>query len=67
MWWDLESLVVDSVHWNGEAVTFSQLESQLHVDAPAPMQAGEQVVLEVWYGESLAATRIGAACTSPAI
>ena len=50
MWWDLESLVVDSVHWNGEAVTFSQLESQLHVDAPAPMQAGEQVVLEVWYG-----------------
>ena len=50
MWWDLESLVVDSIHWNGEAVTFSQMESQLHVDAPAPMQVGEQVVLEVWYG-----------------
>ena len=50
MWWDLESLVVDSIHWSGEAVTFSQMESQLHVDAPAPMQVGEQVVLEVWYG-----------------
>ena len=50
MWWDLESLMVDSVHWNGEGVTFSQLESQLHVDAPAPMTAGEQVELEVWYG-----------------
>ena len=50
MWWDLESLVVDSVHWNGEGVTFSQMESQLHVDAPAPMTAGEQVELEVWYG-----------------
>jgi len=50
MWWDLESLVVDSVHWNDESVTFSQLASQLHVDAPAPMQAGEQVVLDIWYG-----------------
>ena len=50
MWWDLESLVVDSVHWNDESVTFSQLESQLQVDAPAPMQAGEQVVLDIWYG-----------------
>ena len=50
MWWDLESLVVDSVHWNDESVTFSQLASQLQVDAPAPMQAGEQVVLDIWYG-----------------
>ena len=50
MWWDLESLVVDSVHWNGVAVGFDHQESQLHLDAPAPMEEGENVTLVIWYG-----------------
>ena len=43
MWWDLQGLTVDSVHWNGNAVTFEQAGPELHVDAPAPMTAGEAV------------------------
>lgn len=50
MWWDLAGLTVDSVHWNGNAVTFEQAGPELHVDAPAPMTEGEAVVLQVWYG-----------------
>ena len=50
MWWDLQGLTVDSVHWNGNAVTFEQAGPELHVDAPAPMTAGEAVELRVWYG-----------------
>ena len=50
MWWDLQGLTVDSVHWNGNAVTFEQSGPELHVDAPAPMTAGEAVELRVWYG-----------------
>ena len=50
MWWDLQGLTVDSVHWNGNAVTFEQAGPELHVDAPAPMTEGEAVVLQVWYG-----------------
>ena len=50
MWWDLQGLTVDSVHWNGNAVPFEQSGPELHVDAPAPMTEGEAVVLQVWYG-----------------
>jgi hypothetical protein len=50
MWWDLEGLVVDSVHWNGSGVPFSHASGQLHIQSPSPMSAGEAVALEVWYG-----------------
>ncbi|MBU3677701.1 MAG: M1 family metallopeptidase, partial [Chitinophagaceae bacterium] len=46
---DLEGLTVDSVIWNGNAVTFSLANAQLHINTPAPFQLNDTALVDVYY------------------
>ncbi|MGI9192764.1 MAG: M1 family aminopeptidase [Chitinophagaceae bacterium] len=46
---DLEGLTVDSVLWNGNAVTFSHSNAQLQINTPSPFQLNDTALVDVFY------------------